>query len=64
MRNDGVNDATSISESKSTTTRHVQLDSEVRIRLRTVFPLRLYLDEDLVLAHDLHNLPHVTPGFV
>ena len=64
MRNEGVRDATSISESKSTTASNAQQDSMFRATIRTVFPLWLDLDKNLVLAHDLHHLSDVAAGFM
>jgi hypothetical protein len=33
-------------------------------RTRTVFALRLDLDQDLALAHDLYDLAHIAARFV
>ena len=67
MRNEGVREATSISESKSTTECARRISSTLiasKAARRTVFPLWLDLHQDFVLAHNLHNLSNIASGFV
>ena len=66
MRSEGVRDATSISESKSTTASNAQQDSMFRTTIRTVFPLWLDLDKNLnktIVVQNTGNRGPGVPGF-